>query len=700
MFQIFKFQINIYYIKLYIVLILIICFYIQNKNELPLKIVHKSIDKNLTYKHFLFNNEVHKLTNKKSLANNSFRGLYISSYEHENVQLINKIYENSIEKLIVDKEVKTKSSFYIFLKSGLHEVIISLNERILNSSANMFSDLSNLILIDFSQNFENDNLQNMREMFKNCINLETVNFDETNNFKNMKDLSYMFKNCESLTSLELPIYTSYNLENISYMFSNCSSLKSLNYKYLNTINVKDMSGLFYGCSSLISIDLSKFKTSNVMNMSYMFSNCLSLSSINIEFFEINKETDLNFIFNNCSELNTVKLPNLDSNHMREKNNMFIGCIKLLPSKIFYKQYKQMKLNDICIIGLWYGCNYGSMLTYYALHEIVKNLGYSVLMINNPFGSDKVIYDKTHPIGNVGSFYKISERKNLENLYEFNKECKSFLIGSDQLWNIDLSRSLKQFYFLGFADNNTKKLSYGTSFGKKYKGTEEEKNITKLNLERFNGISVRDELSIKILKDIFGIYNATQVCDPTLLLDYSNYLNLINKVDFNYSYEYFLAYILDPNHEIFQRLEQLSIDRKIKVIILLGFSCSRKSKSKKQLFLSTKGNIEIKINANLKEWLYFYYNAKNVFTDSYHGTIFSILFRKSFITLRNKKRGGERFTSLLTPLKLMNRLFETADCINKYDLYDNINYNIPIKELTKIKEDSYIWLQNQLETLLK
>ena len=193
---------------------------------------------------------------------------------------------------------------------------------------------------------------------------------------------------------------------------------------------------------------------------------------------------------------------------------------------------------------------------------------------------------------------------------------------------------------------------------------------------------------------------TQVCDPSLLLDYHHYLKLINEVNINKSDEYFLAYILDPNPEIIHRLEKLSLDRNIKVIVLLGLSTPRKKKRKEHLFLSGKGNIEIKINVDIKEWLYFYYNAKNVFTDSYHGTIFSILFRKSFVTLKNKKRGGERFISLLKPLKLLQRLFETVECINKYDLYDKINYSIPFKKLNKIKGDSFYWLKNKLESIIK
>ena len=50
-----------------------------------------------------------------------------------------------------------------------------------------------------------------------------------------------------------------------------------------------------------------------------------------------------------------------------------------------------------------------MLTYYALHEVIKNLGYSILMNNNPLEPDQA-NDKTEPKGMVGSFYRISQKK--------------------------------------------------------------------------------------------------------------------------------------------------------------------------------------------------------------------------------------------------------------------------------------------------
>jgi hypothetical protein len=58
----------------------------------------------------------------------------------------------------------------------------------------------------------------------------------------------------------------------------------------------------------------------------------------------------------------------------------------------------------------------SMLTYYALHEIIKKMGYSILMIDNPLEPDNINYSEIHPKYMVSSFYRISQKKNLDNNY--------------------------------------------------------------------------------------------------------------------------------------------------------------------------------------------------------------------------------------------------------------------------------------------
>lgn len=93
-----------------------------------------------------------------------------------------------------------------------------------------------------------------------------------------------------------------------------------------------------------------------------------------------------------------------------------------------------KKYDVGIIGLWYGRNYGSMVTYYALHSVITDMGYSVLMINNPLGNANFEITKTHPFRIANMYYNVSERLRLDSLSKLNDVCDTFVVGSDQLWN--------------------------------------------------------------------------------------------------------------------------------------------------------------------------------------------------------------------------------------------------------------------------
>lgn len=638
-------------------------------------------------------NEKEKILNLKNtfrIKNNkniySFLAIYRTINKNEKVNLINKLYIQIIDSIIIENHLYNRIYEYYFSQPGDHQVKIILNEEKFKTFEFMFYQINHLISFNFiTQNFDN-NLMSMKGMFKNCINLEYVTFIK-NSFQKINDFSHIFENCISLTFVDFSnIITNY-AKNISYMFANCFSLKYINLSKFHTFNVKDMSGLFFHCSSLTSINLSSFKTSNLINMKYMFTGCSNLTSININFFETKNIKDINNMFENCTNLKILKLPDNITERITNKKEFFKGCYNL-----FKKNY------DICMLGSWFATNYGSLATNYALHQTVKNMGYSILMIDSPIKrKSKITYGKCEPITIGKSLYNISQKKPFNQLYEFNDICQSFLVGSDVLWKPYVSRPYKQFFFLDFVNNDKKKISYATSFGGPYNGNDDEKSITKQNLQRFDLISVRDKLSLNITKNIFDIKNVIQVCDPTFICNYSEYEKLINKSKVMQKNEYILAYILDPTKEIGYRLEKLSVDKNITVIILLKERQKVWKKEKKKLNLKGNGKIIVKDMVDLNDFMWYYNHSKAIFTDSFHGTVFSIIFRKPFITLRNVKRGGERFSSLLIPINLDYRLFETPDCINeRYDLYDSINYDIPYQKLNQIKNFSYNWLRNALK----
>ncbi len=374
------------------------------------------------------------------------------------------------------------------------------------------------------------------------------------------------------------------------------------------------------------------------------------------------------------------------------------------------EYSLRAKYDIGVIGLWYGRNYGSMATYYALHRVLNDMGLSVLMIENALKpKNEITYTKTHPRKIADEFYDVSAKYSVDELDKLNNHCDAFIVGSDQLWNIGLSRPYKQTYFLGFADNSKKKIAYGTSFGKEYRGSEIDRAASEFNFKRFDHVSVRDTLSREICRDTFGI-EAVEVCDPTFLCPMEGYEELINKANISEEDDYILAYILDPNEQVGEQLKRLSAEKGCKIIVLLdeppwlwegnvknfGYLNPEQEITKPFVYEADGARIEFKYEVDLYEWLWYYKHSSSVVTDSFHGTIFSIIFEKPFLTLSNAKRGAQRFVSLLTPIGLIDRLYENADAITQnMRKLDGLDYTEPNVKLNEIRKSSRAWLKNAL-----
>lgn len=374
---------------------------------------------------------------------------------------------------------------------------------------------------------------------------------------------------------------------------------------------------------------------------------------------------------------------------------FYTMIKSQPFEKAAKYALRRKFN-IGVVGLWYGRNYGSMVTYYALHYVLtEKLNQSVLMIENclkPEGN--VELTKTSPRLLAQKYYDVSAKYSVNDLYRLNDYCDMYIVGSDQLWNIGLSRPYKQTYFLGFADEKNKKIAYGTSFGKKYEGTAQEKLISSHYLRNFDYVSVRDKLSKSICENEFGVSNVTEVCDPTFLCPVDEYKKLAGRAQIDYNEKYILAYILDPSPKVGTTLKAISKKYGLKIYVILDEPPRLWEENNKKLAVDNIENIDVKREVDLHEWLWYYEHSSAVVTDSFHGTIFSIIFQKPFLTKINTGRGAERFTSLLTPIKLDSRLCENYDnVLANSNLLNDIDYSSSNIELEKIKDLSFSWLKN-------
>lgn len=308
---------------------------------------------------------------------------------------------------------------------------------------------------------------------------------------------------------------------------------------------------------------------------------------------------------------------------------------------------------IAIITLPLLNNYGGNLQNFALQKVLVKLGHKPTTIDFlriptcSFWIQICSWVKTilfFFIGKKRPFYRYSYkgiRKKIsenfldryicktEKCYKYKSKqligCDAIIVGSDQVWRPKYNYRITNM-FLDFCENRKalKRIAYAASFGVdkweySIKQTDDCANLA----QKFDAISVREESGVKLCKANFGV-DATWVLDPTMLLDKEDYCEVCKDVPA--AKERFLAaYVLDKNDAIRTQCESIASER--------GLTLK---------FFEANSNASLSIS----EWLAMFRDASYVVTDSFHGTVFSIIFGKEFKCLYNKSRGSARFDSLL------------------------------------------------------
>ena len=261
--------------------------------------------------------------------------------------LPSEIYIDGIFHTSYSKEVNIQ-------KKGEHNITLKWNSIITNCMA-MFSDLSNIIKIDFSK-FDTSYATTMFLMFGNCISLISLDLSSFNTSL-VKDMCSMFYECISLTSINLSNFDTSLVTNMYTMFYDCYSLTSLEVNHFNTSLVNNMNNMFSECHSIISLDLSNFNTSSVENMDAMFYSCYSLISLDLKNFNTEKVLAISDIFHGCRSLIFLNLAsfvlmnrNTTANEMfTEINIKVILCIDISKNPIvnFGNLLSNIDCNNTC-----------------------------------------------------------------------------------------------------------------------------------------------------------------------------------------------------------------------------------------------------------------------------------------------------------------------------------------------------------------
>ena len=353
-------------------------------------------------------------------------------------------------------------------------------------------------------------------------------------------------------------------------------------------------------------------------------------------------------------------------------------------------------------------NYGSVLQAYATQQVVNSLGYNSKLIRFE-NNKKDSFAYLSLLRNLCSFYhwglrieKIKLRKNraaapskerrdkfdnfirkhiLETLplssgQELLDECKKYdilLAGSDQIWHPS-NRPL-HYYTLDFI-SNIKKISYASSFGVN-KLPNQMKRGYKKALQAFDYITVREQSGVDIISGL-GL-SAHLVVDPTLLLSCEEWNSVVTEdiVNKNYIFCYFLGSREDG------RIKALEMKRitGLPSIAICGVD---------DFIEIDNVYIDEKIEAvGPGEFLSLIKGSKYVFTDSFHCSVFSIIFEKDFYVFKRfsdeqKISTNSRIENLLSMFDLNNRMCSADTSLT--DL-EKINYNFIQYRLEDLRMES-------------
>lgn len=261
-----------------------------------------------------------------------------------------------------------------------------------------------------------------------------------------------------------------------------------------------------------------------------------------------------------------------------------------------------------------------------------------------------------------------------------------VIGSDQTWRPSISADIYNF-FLDFLQDESqiKKIAYATSFGTdQWEFSEEQEKRCKQLVKQFDAVSVREESGISLCQQFLDV-DAEHVLDPTLLLKQEDYLKIVHASDFE-NKEGIFTYVLDKAKQKNDLIKHVSDTLGMKVYT---------NQPKKDFYTESAEDLEDFVYPSIEGWLASFYKADFVITDSFHGTVFSILFNKPFITIVNHERGASRFYSLLKKLNLEDRLIRDVSLFNDEILQQPIDYSAVNSTLEKLRKDSYAFLKQTL-----
>ena len=373
------------------------------------------------------------------------------------------------------------------------------------------------------------------------------------------------------------------------------------------------------------------------------------------------------------------------------------------------------MKKVGIMSMQRIANYGSFLQAYALKQLIEELDCKVEFVDYHVGAPVICenadsknkfvrklkkgletFQYQAPMAHKLAFirYKQSFTKKympflgIKDEMNFNPVLDCLVIGSDEVFNcIQKNSNVGYSLELFGKDNHAKKLiTYAASFGnttleklEKYKKADEVGTL----LRQFDAISVRDENSGEIVKQLTGeapVYNL----DPVLTYDYMNCCDKVPQIQSNERYLILYAYAGRISNQEADWIATYAKKKNLKVYAIGGIQkCADRF-----------------IDCSPFEVLAYFKNAEEVITDTFHGSIFSIITHRPFTTLVRESKGDsygneEKLSDLLNRLQLRSQMTMQIEDVENINA-QNIDY-IKVDELLKAhREVTREYLRTNLE----
>lgn len=361
-------------------------------------------------------------------------------------------------------------------------------------------------------------------------------------------------------------------------------------------------------------------------------------------------------------------------------------------------------------------NYGAALQAYALKEVIESLGISAnnYRYNDPLrilGSMSGIQKIKHKLWKMGVAVITGNRKSkrftsfqenylaltpkmftsADQLRDNYGEYDVYIAGSDQIWNPDFF-VYDTSYFLDFIPPEKRKISYASSFGKADFLCEEYSEKCGELLKQFKCVSVRERSGVDIVYKLCG-KKAECVLDPTLLLTRDDWTKLVKTQ--KKEEDFILCYTMPGDKIVTRAIEKVAQ----KLSLTTGLPLKRIGN--KEYDVLKFGRRSCDIEAGPEEFVNYFYRARYVVTNSFHGVAFSLNFGKDFFVpinnaLRTNTALHERLLSVIELLRAYEAIINTSDITSGLDLKLHLIDHETVNERLQIeRKKSLEFLKNAI-----